>query len=144
EKSRTRKVSVEPGKENSIDLTRDEEDKTKDATKPDKKVTDTKKDGAPPLDLFPKKDAKKDGAPSPDLLPKADAKKDAEEKNGKKKPLPDDKGASAPRTREFLFTYGATVTGLRPGQTARVWVPVPPSNEDQRVRRVPHEQPFRV
>ena len=36
-------------------------------------------------------------------------------------------------SRTFLFTYGATVTGLTPGQTARLWLPVPPSNADQEV-----------
>lgn len=36
----------------------------------------------------------------------------------------------APR-REFFFTYEATVTGLTPGQVARIWAPVPPNNDDQ-------------
>ncbi len=39
-----------------------------------------------------------------------------------------------PASRTFLFTYGATITGLTPGQTVRVWVPSPPSNEYQTVR----------
>jgi hypothetical protein len=43
----------------------------------------------------------------------------------------DRKAAAAPRERSFLFTYSATVTGLSPGQSARVWLPVPPTNEDQ-------------
>src|SRR5689334_9292842 len=34
----------------------------------------------------------------------------------------------APR-REFFFTYEATVTGLTPGQVARIWAPVPPNND---------------
>src|SRR5262249_42555812 len=34
----------------------------------------------------------------------------------------------------FLFTYATTVTGLAPGKAARVWVPVPPSNDEQSVR----------
>lgn len=46
-----------------------------------------------------------------------------------------------PKGREFLFTYQATVTGLRPGQTARVWLPVPPSNEDQDARIVREDLP---
>jgi transglutaminase-like putative cysteine protease len=41
--------------------------------------------------------------------------------------------AAKPRARTFDFTYAATVTGLKPGQTARVWLPVPPANEDQDV-----------
>jgi transglutaminase-like putative cysteine protease len=39
--------------------------------------------------------------------------------------------ADPPRSREFQFTYQATVTGLKPGQNARIWLPVPPSNGDQ-------------
>ena len=46
-----------------------------------------------------------------------------------------------PKTREFLFTYQATVTGLKPGQTARVWLPVPPSNREQEVTVVKQELP---
>jgi uncharacterized protein (TIGR03000 family) len=151
EKTESRKVKVEPGKENNIDLTKPEPKKTTDKKTTDKKVTDKAKpadkkttdkkatdkkatdkkadDKAPPLDLFPKADTKKS----------TDTKKNGNDK----KPIPDDKGASTPRAREFLFTYAATVTGLQPGQAARIWVPVPPSNEDQRVRVVPRAQPFR-
>jgi uncharacterized protein (TIGR03000 family) len=39
--------------------------------------------------------------------------------------------AAAPKSRTFLFTYGTTVTGLPEGKTARIWLPVPPSTEDQ-------------
>jgi transglutaminase-like putative cysteine protease len=35
--------------------------------------------------------------------------------------------------RRFAFHYGATVTGLSPGQVAHVWLPVPSTNEDQTV-----------
>ena len=48
---------------------------------------------------------------------------------------------AAPKEREFLFTYRATVTGLKPGQTARVWLPVPPTNEDQSVAIVRKDLP---
>jgi len=41
--------------------------------------------------------------------------------------------SGAPKSREFFFTYKATVTGLAPGQTARIWLPVPTSSEDQQV-----------
>lgn len=41
--------------------------------------------------------------------------------------------AEPPREREFLFTYEATITGLESGRSARVWLPVPPTNEDQTV-----------
>jgi transglutaminase-like putative cysteine protease len=46
-----------------------------------------------------------------------------------------------PRVRAFLFTYQATVTGLEPGEATRVWLPVPPSNEDQEVTIVKEELP---
>ena len=40
----------------------------------------------------------------------------------------------APKKRTFLFTYAGTVTGLKPGEKARVWLPVPPTNDDQDVK----------
>jgi transglutaminase-like putative cysteine protease len=40
----------------------------------------------------------------------------------------------SPRTRTFDFTYSATVTGLPPGKMVHVWLPVPPTNEDQDVK----------
>jgi transglutaminase-like putative cysteine protease len=49
--------------------------------------------------------------------------------------------AAKPRARTFDFTYAATITGLKPGQTARVWLPVPPSNEDQDVAVVSKDLP---
>lgn len=39
--------------------------------------------------------------------------------------------AEAPRSRTFLFTYAGSVTGLKPGERARVWLPKPPSNDYQ-------------
>lgn len=48
---------------------------------------------------------------------------------------------AAEKSREFLFTYQATVTGLQPGQNARIWLPVPPSNDEQEVRV--HKQDLR-
>jgi transglutaminase-like putative cysteine protease len=44
--------------------------------------------------------------------------------------------ADEPKTRTFKFTYEATVTGLKPGQQARIWIPVPHSSDDQDVLRV--------
>lgn len=55
-------------------------------------------------------------------------------------PSPEKKGA-APRSRSFLFTYRATVTGLPAGKLARIWLPVPPSNEDQDVQIVSKQLP---
>jgi transglutaminase-like putative cysteine protease len=49
--------------------------------------------------------------------------------------------ASAPRSRTFLFTYSATVTGLPPGKLARIWLPVPTASTDQDVRIVSKELP---
>ncbi len=45
------------------------------------------------------------------------------------------------KAREFLFTYRATVTGLTPDHEARVWLPVPSSNEDQEIAIVKQELP---
>jgi transglutaminase-like putative cysteine protease len=48
---------------------------------------------------------------------------------------------AAPRVRTFQFTYAATITGLRPGEAARIWLPVPPSNDDQEVAIVTKDLP---
>jgi transglutaminase-like putative cysteine protease len=48
---------------------------------------------------------------------------------------------TAPARREFLFTYAATVTGLEPGQVARIWLPVPPNNEEQSITIVKESLP---
>lgn len=54
-------------------------------------------------------------------------------------------GAAEPLpTRTFDFAYNATITGLKPGQTARVWLPVPPANEDQRVTLLDRKTPGRA
>lgn len=44
--------------------------------------------------------------------------------------------AGVPKARAFEFTYKVTVTGLPADKTARVWMPVPGSNEDQDVHVV--------
>jgi transglutaminase-like putative cysteine protease len=56
---------------------------------------------------------------------------------GRRRPARD----GEPRKREFLFTYAATVTGLTPGKVARVWVPVPPTGDEQRAELVTRELP---
>ncbi len=48
---------------------------------------------------------------------------------------------NVPRKRIFLFTYAGAVTGLKPGDRARVWLPVPPTNEDQEVTVESRELP---
>jgi uncharacterized protein (TIGR03000 family) len=49
--------------------------------------------------------------------------------------------ASAAKARTFQFTYGGTITGLTPKQTARIWLPVPPRDEDQDVEMVSRQLP---
>src|SRR5947209_6716430 len=39
----------------------------------------------------------------------------------------------AAKTRSFLFSYAGRVTGLEPGETARVWLPMATSNGQQEV-----------
>jgi uncharacterized protein (TIGR03000 family) len=41
--------------------------------------------------------------------------------------------AAPPKSRSFLFTYAGSVTGLEPGETARVWLPVATTNGQQEV-----------
>ena len=48
--------------------------------------------------------------------------------------------ADAP-TRAFQFTYAATVTGLKPEQSARIWLPVAQSSDDQDVSIVSKDLP---
>jgi transglutaminase-like putative cysteine protease len=44
--------------------------------------------------------------------------------------------SAEPKTRTFKFTYEVTVTGLTPGQEARIWLPVPQTTDDQEVLKV--------
>src|SRR5215212_6364546 len=44
--------------------------------------------------------------------------------------------AAEPKSRTFKFGYEVTVTGLAPGQQARVWLPVPQTTDDQEVLAV--------
>lgn len=50
---------------------------------------------------------------------------------------------SAPKSRDFLFTYAATITGLPPGRAARVWLPTPSDDADQTVTLVSQQLPAR-
>ncbi len=45
--------------------------------------------------------------------------------------------------RTFQFHYQATVTGLKPGEHARIWLPVPPSDKEQQVQIVAEKLPAR-
>jgi uncharacterized protein (TIGR03000 family) len=59
--------------------------------------------------------------------------------------LTKDESAKAPgKHRTFLFTYAGAVTGLKAGDKARVWLPVPPTNEDQVVSREAQDLPADV
>jgi transglutaminase-like putative cysteine protease len=58
--------------------------------------------------------------------------------------LPDVRcGAAEPAAKErtFLFTYAATIGGLKLDQVARVWLPVPTSSADQKVEVVEQDLP---
>jgi transglutaminase-like putative cysteine protease len=46
----------------------------------------------------------------------------------------DSADTKSPQNRKFKFAYGATIEGLKPGDRARVWVPVATSNDEQNVR----------
>lgn len=70
-----------------------------------------------------------------DLTAEAVAEKKEPEPEGKKEPEAK-KEEVAVKSRTFQFTYAATISGLKPGQKARVWLPVPPSNEHQDVKLV--------
>jgi len=46
-----------------------------------------------------------------------------------------------PKVRTFQFTYAATVIGLKPGQMARIWLPVPSSGPAQDLEMVSKDLP---
>lgn len=46
-------------------------------------------------------------------------------------PVAADQAEQTIDSRAFLFTYSAKVTGLEPGQEARIWLPVATTNDDQ-------------
>lgn len=46
-----------------------------------------------------------------------------------------------PKSRTFQFTYETTITGLKPHQEAKVWLPIPVSNDDQKVEIVSRNWP---
>lgn len=52
--------------------------------------------------------------------------------------------APAPRARLFDFTYEAHLEGLSQGKLVRMWLPVPPSNEDQEVQVKQENLPGKV
>src|SRR5438876_7631096 len=50
-------------------------------------------------------------------------------------------GNANPRSRSFSFICNTMVTGLSPGKVARIWLPVPPSDEDQQVQIASNQLP---
>ena len=46
-----------------------------------------------------------------------------------------------PKTRTFLFTYGAAINDLAPGKVAEVWLPMPETTPEQEVRIVTKQLP---
>jgi transglutaminase-like putative cysteine protease len=44
--------------------------------------------------------------------------------------------ADESKSRTFEFTYAATVSGLKPQQSARIWLPVPTDNDEQKIEIV--------
>jgi uncharacterized protein (TIGR03000 family) len=125
EKEATEKVRVRGGDDKVVKFIKDADDK------------DNKKKGKKG-----KEDMEKEPGEGDKDKGDGDKGKDKGSKDGDKGPP--DKGAAAPRQREFLFTYAARVKGLEPGQLARIWLPVPPSDETQRVEVVSEKVPGKV
>jgi transglutaminase-like putative cysteine protease len=53
-------------------------------------------------------------------------------------------GGKAATARTFFFTYGATVKGLAPDKSARIWVPVPSDSPEQKITIEVSELPGRA
>ncbi len=49
--------------------------------------------------------------------------------------------ADAPKSRSFLLTYAGAITGQEPGAMVKVWIPVPPTNDEQTVETVSKKLP---
>jgi transglutaminase-like putative cysteine protease len=47
----------------------------------------------------------------------------------------------APRERKFQLEYSVSISGLKPGEKVQVWLPIPPSSEDQSVEVLPGKFP---
>jgi uncharacterized protein (TIGR03000 family) len=119
------KASVSAGKETTVDFTKyvkKDDGKKDDTKKDDTKKDDTKKDDTK------KDDGKKDDTKKDDTK-KDDTKKDDGKKDDTKK---EPKNTAGP-SRTFQFTYTASITGLKPGEMARIWIPLPPTTAEQEV-----------
>jgi uncharacterized protein (TIGR03000 family) len=146
-KTAREKLAVQAGGEYSIDFLKAAKDGKQDVDKQDadkkkrdkkdtKKDTprDTKKDDLKDVTKDDFKDIKKDTFKDLKDIKKDDFKKDDVKKDFGKE-------ARGPKTREFNFTYAASVKGLKPGARARVWLPVAPSNQYQTVKIVQQNVP---
>ena len=67
----------------------------------------------------------------------------ADQKAGDAKTRREPAGA-AEKSRDFFFSYNAVVTDVKPDAKVRIWLPVPPTNEDQRVQFDAMDLPGRV
>ncbi len=52
--------------------------------------------------------------------------------------------SSKPEKRAFRFNYDFALTGLQPGATAKIWVPLPPSNSEQSIKLLESKNPGEV
>jgi uncharacterized protein (TIGR03000 family) len=57
------------------------------------------------------------------------------------KELPKEPEVDEAKARTFLFTYSATITDVPAGKTARIWLPVAPSTDDQDIEIVSRDLP---
>ncbi len=138
-----KRLPVEAGRDYTIDFFKEAKIGKADGDKKEKddKAKDDKKD-ADKKDTDKKDTDKKDADKKDDFKDdKKDAKKDSFEKKDEVKKEKGEPEARGPKTREIDFTYAATVTGLKPGQKARIWLPVAPSNPYQTVKVVSRAVP---
>ena len=134
ERSETRKVRVQGGIDKTVDFTKPapgtgKKDAMKDMDMRDMKKKDVGKRDTGKKDTSKKDTGKKDTGTKTDkatrdINPLLDTGKtpDKAKKDTNKALDKDlfDKGAAAPRTRDFLFTYAATVTGRQSSRVARL------------------------
>src|SRR5262249_32725934 len=50
------------------------------------------------------------------------------------RPVDPKPGENGPKSRTFLLTYAGTINDVPADKTVRVWLPVPPTTEDQEVK----------
>lgn len=99
--------------------------------------------GPKTLPVQPKKEIPKKEPPKKEPPKKEPPKKESPKKEPPKKVLPKKVGSEKERekSRTFLFSYGGKVTDLKPGVTARIWLPIPQSTPLQQVKMIEHDLP---